>query len=124
MLNVQRFAHHNRSLLVMVFDPQDDTMFVAFGDKQISAKIRSADGLDYNVVKGVLEHSTFSDQIDRFLGGIIDAIKLPVTVGNLFYLFIDGALYNISEALEKAKSKIYGEKSDSESHECPECDSW
>lgn len=105
-LNVQRFAHQNRRLLVMVFDPQDDTMFISFGDKQISGRIRSADGLDYDVVKGVLEHSTFSDQIDRFLGGIIFAISLPVTVGNLFYSFIDGALFKISEALDKEKQKL------------------
>lgn len=99
-LNVQRFAHANRSLLVIVCDPQDDTMFVSFGDKQISVKIRSADGLEHNVVKGVLTHSTFAEQIDRFLGTLIDVFRIPVDVGTTFYSFIDGALFNISKVLK------------------------
>lgn len=100
-LNVQEFAHANRSLLVMVFDPKDDMMYAAFGDKQISARIRSIDGLEYEVVKGVLTHSSFHEQIDRFLGGVIDVMRTPLEVGKHFYLFIDGVLFQLSKALEK-----------------------
>jgi hypothetical protein len=100
-LNVQDFAHANRSLLIMVFDPKDDMMFASFGDKQISAKIRSIDGREYEVVKGVLDQSSFHDQIDRFLGGVIDIMRTPLEIGKHFYFFIDSALFNLSKALNK-----------------------
>lgn len=103
MLDIQQFAHSHRNYLVIICDPKDDTMFMSFRNKQISAKIKSADGINHKVVKNVLKHSTFEREIDRLLGGIIDALKTPLDIGNHFYSFIDGALFNISKALKKNK---------------------
>lgn len=110
-LDVQQFAHHHQNYLVIVCDPRDDNIFVAFRNKQISGRIRSEDGLNHHVVKGVLNHSTFEREIDRFLGGLIYSIKCPLDdkKGNLFYSFIDGALFNISKALKL--KKLYGRES-------------
>lgn len=101
MLTVQQFAHKHRSYLVIVCDPKDDTIFVSYKDKHISAKIKSVDGKNHHVVKRVLKHSYFKTEIDRFLGGLIDALKCSLPDGINFYQFIDGALYNITKALKR-----------------------
>lgn len=103
MLDIQQFTHAHRRYLVMVFDPKDDTMFMAFRDKQISGKISSADGVNHKVVRNVLKHSTFEREIDRLLGGIIDTLKCPLKEGNTFYSFIDGGLFNIVKSLFEKK---------------------
>jgi hypothetical protein len=56
---------------------------------------------EYEVVKGVLDQSSFHDQIDRFLGGVIDIMRTPLEIGKHFYFFIDSALFNLSKALNK-----------------------
>lgn len=100
-LDIQEFCHSHRNYLVIVLDPKDDTMFVSYKDKQISGKIKSADGVERRVVKKVLKFSTFESAIDRFIGGIMDVLKLPLKEGSDFYKFIDGALFNIAKALKK-----------------------
>jgi hypothetical protein len=80
ILDVQQFAHTHRNYLVMVFDPKDDTMFCSFRDKQISAKIKSADGFDHHVVKNVLKLSTFDREVDRLVGSILDTLKFPIAL--------------------------------------------
>lgn len=87
----------------MVFDPKDDTMFASCYGKQVTGRISSADGINHKVVKNVLKHSTFEREVDRFLGGVIDVLKVPLKIGNLLYSFMDGALYKISLALKKKK---------------------
>jgi hypothetical protein len=104
MLNVQQFAHAHRDFLVIVCDPRDDTMFMSYRDKQVTGKIRSNDGINHRVVKNVLKHSTFDREIDRLLGGIIDVLRCPLNIGNHFYSFIDGALFNITKSIKKEKS--------------------
>lgn len=101
MLTIQQFAHQHKNYLVIIADPKDDNIFVSYKDKQVSGKISSADGLHHEVVRRVLAHSSFNSAIDRFLGGIIDVLKCPIEWGSDFYKFIDGALFNISQAFSK-----------------------
>uniref|UniRef100_A0A6H1ZAY3 Uncharacterized protein n=1 Tax=viral metagenome TaxID=1070528 RepID=A0A6H1ZAY3_9ZZZZ len=103
MLNIQQFARNHRGYLVIVCDPKDDTMFMSYRGRQVSAKIKSEDGRNHKVVKGVLKHSIFEREIDRFIGGIMQGMKLSLEHGNQFYQFIDGALFNISKSLKKKK---------------------
>lgn len=102
MLNVQEFAHRHKNYLVIVCDPKDDTIFVAYKDKEIAGRIKSADGVEYNVVKNVLKHSTFERTIDQFLGGIIETMKIPITKQQVsdFLKFIDGAIFRITKSLK------------------------
>lgn len=104
MLTVQQFAHKHKGFLVIVCDPRDDTIFVSYRDKQVTGKIKSVDGKNHHVVKRVLKHSYFNTEIDRFLGGLMDALKSPISKASDFYQFIDGALYNITKALKQDKS--------------------
>lgn len=102
VLNVQEFAQRHRNFLVIVCDPRDDTMFMSYRGKQISAKIKSQDGIDHKVLKNVLKYSTFEREIDRFLGGVLDALKSPmVGISNTFYAFLDGGVHAIALALRK-----------------------
>lgn len=102
MLNVQDFAHHHKNFLVIVCDPNDDTMFVSYRDKQVSGKIRSMDGQDFDVVKNVLRHSHFADSFDLFVAGVLDVLKAPLTNPhvNEFVKFLDAALYRISKSIK------------------------
>jgi len=108
MLNVQRFAHAHRNMLIIVCDPRDDTMFISYRDKNVTGRVSSQDGIDHRVVRNVLKHSTFNREIDRLLGGIIDVLRTPLDIGNMFYSFIDGALFAITKALHQEKH--YGKK--------------
>lgn len=103
MLNIQQFCHNHRNYLVIVCDPKDDTLFISFRDKQVSGRVKSADGKNHKVVKNMLKHSTFDREIDRFFGGIIDAMQLPLQWGDHFFKFLDGALFQISKSLKKEK---------------------
>lgn len=107
MLDVQSFAHANRSMFVIVCDPRDDTMFVSYRDKQVAGRISSMDGKNHKVVKNMLKHSTFEREIDRFIGSLIDVLKCPIKEGNPFYQFIDGATFAIANALNRNKKQSY-----------------
>lgn len=106
MLTVQDFAHQHKNYLVIVCDPKDDTIFVSYRDRQIAGRIQSEDGVEYNVVKNVLRHSKFEGTIDRFMGGLIFALGIPLKnpFVNEFLSFLDGALFRITKSL-KFKSK-------------------
>lgn len=107
MLNVQDFAHDNRNLLVIVADPQDDTIFVAYKDKQVSGRIKSMDGIDYQVVKKLLKGSQFESHIERFIGALIDIIRTPLTRQQVseFYKFVGDSIYVITQNLYKKYGK-------------------
>ena len=116
-LNIEQFAHAHRGFLVIVCDPKDDTMFMAYRDKIVSGRIKSMDGFDHRVVKNVLKVSTFEREIDRLIGAVIDMLSIradrcteckqvihPLSKWvNSFYSFIDGGLFNITAALRKQK---------------------
>lgn len=97
---VGEFAHQNPDLIVIVADPKDDTIFVAYNDRFVSGRIRTEQGTDARIIKDLMRTSRlFDSQIDRFLMGLMDVLKVSqMSVGvNNFLQFIDGALYNISQ---------------------------
>lgn len=107
MLNIQDFAHANKNLLVIVADPQDDTIFVSFKDKQVAGKIKSADGIDYQVVKRLMRGSSFESNIERFIGALIDIIRTPLTTQQVsdFYKMVGDSIYVITQSLYKKYGK-------------------
>lgn len=102
-LTVQEFARRNRSYLVIVLDPKDDTLFMSHRGKQVYNHIKSFDGKRRNVVKGVLKHSRFASKIDQFLFVMADSLQLPVAKAQDFYQWLDGAIHVISKSLWKGK---------------------
>jgi len=103
LLNVQEFAHSHRNYLVIVCDPTDDSMFMSYRDKQISSKFGSASGQKTHIVKRMLKASTFERDIDKFIIGVAEKLKVPLDAGKTFYAFLDGGISNIAKSLKKSK---------------------
>lgn len=99
------FAHANRKLLMIICDPENDSITVCYKDRFASGKIKSATGKSTHVVKDVLKHSRFERTIGDFIGTIAETLNLPLVKGNQFYQFIDGALYKISKALSEVEKR-------------------
>jgi hypothetical protein len=101
--DVPDFAQKNKNLLVIVCDPKTDMIFVGKGGEMVLGRIKSADGKQMSVVKNVLDNSQFKTAVNPFIVALLEALQLPMKAGNLFYQFIDGALFNISKALARKK---------------------
>lgn len=102
-LDIQEFTQRHRNYIVFVCDPKDDSIFVAYRGKHVAGRMRSNDGLNHHVLKNMMRHSTFDREIDRFIGGLMEVSKIPLKIGNVFYSFLDGALFNISKAIKQDK---------------------
>lgn len=96
---VPEFAQKNPDLLIIVCDPKTDMIFVGHKGEMVLGNIKSADGKQMKIVRNVLDHSQFKTAINPFITGLLEALQLPLKAGNLFYQFIDGALFNISRSL-------------------------
>lgn len=98
-LLVGEFAHAQPDMIIIVADPKDDTIFVAYNNKFVSGRIRSAEGNKIHIVNDVLKQSTFNGGIDKFIMALVDIMKIKkLTSGvNNFLQFIDGSLYNLSQ---------------------------
>lgn len=105
---VPEFAQNHPDLLFIVCDPKTDAIFVGHKGEMVLGNIKSADGKKMQIVKSVLDHSQFAGSINHFITGLLEALQLPLKAGNLFYQFIDGALFNISKALRKEPKPMKG----------------
>lgn len=104
-LEIADFANKNKDLLIIIGNPHNDNLFMAYGGLQVVNRIKSADGLRRNVVKNIVRHSTFASNIDRFLVSLMDSLQLSIQKGNNFYQWVDGALYNVSKMLKLKKER-------------------
>lgn len=104
-MSVPEFVSANKDLLIIVADPKTDSIYVAYNNKIVAGNIKSADGKKLHVVRSVLKDSLFQKNIDLFIASIVDTIKLPLRKGNQFFMFLDGAIFNIAKSLAK-KNKI------------------
>lgn len=104
-MSVPEFVSANKDLLIIVADPKTDSIYVAYNNKIVAGNIKSADGKKLHLVRGVLKDSLFRKNIDLFIASIVDTIKLPLRKGNQFFMFLDGAIFNIAKSLAK-KNKI------------------
>lgn len=104
---VSDFAHKHRHLVVIVLDPEEDTMFMAYRDQQVLNKIKSADGENYHVVKNVMKASRFKGAIDRLIISLVDFMKVPLTTPAMQHLmkWIDGATFAIGQRMTKLKNE-------------------
>lgn len=96
---VGEFAHQNKHLIVIVADPKDDTIFVAYNDSFVSGRIRGMEGDKVHILRDLMASARlFDSEIDRFLMGLVEVLKIRrLSVGvNNFLQYLDGALYNIS----------------------------
>jgi len=96
---IAEFCHYHKDLLIIIADPKTDKLFMSYRDKHVANQIKSAEGYKTKVVRGVLSHSLFKSQIDNLITAIMDSLQLSLKNGNQFYLWIDGALFNIARAL-------------------------
>jgi len=107
---VGEFAHQNKHLIVIVADPKDDTIFVAYNDNFVSGRIRGMEGDKVHIVRDLMTSARlFDSEIDRFLMGLVEVLKIRrLSAGvNNFLQYLDGALYNISRRhREKAASEV------------------
>ncbi len=89
----------------MVLDPSDDSMFMSYKGVTAYNKIKTADGQDHGIVKGVLKASTFKSHIDYLIGSFVEVMKIPVKNKsvNQFLAWVDGALYNIANKVNPKK---------------------
>jgi hypothetical protein len=105
---IKEFLHqHLSDKLVIILDPKDDSLYMKYGKNYVLTHIKSADGKDYRVVKNVLRHSRFKSHIDRLIGGMAEAMQLPIKHGNQFYHWLDGSLFNISKQISLSKKETY-----------------
>lgn len=105
--SVSDFAHKHKHLVVIVLDPEDDTMFMAYRDQQVYNKIKSADGVNHKVVKSVMKASKFKSHIDYLLVAFVEFFKVPLTNPAMqhFVKWLDAATYSISQRLIKLKNE-------------------
>jgi hypothetical protein len=104
LYTIKEFAHANKDFLIIVCDPKTDRIFVTYKDRFVNGKIKSATGKNPKVVKTVLRYSRFHHSISDFITAIAETLNLPLTKGNQFYQFLDGAVYNIAKGLRKKRS--------------------
>ncbi len=104
------FAHAHSNKLIIVCDPKTDAVFVAFRDKQTFNVIKRFDGKRSHMVREMLKHSRFKDEVDGFIGALAEELKLSVKDGNHFYQLLDGALFNIAKALRLERAASAAEK--------------
>lgn len=94
------FAHENKDLFLIVCDPKTDDMFVAYRDKMILGKIKTQDGKSLSVIKDMLNESTMHNGVERFIGALVDTLKVSLTKGNDFYHFVAESIYKIAETIK------------------------
>lgn len=100
-ISIGEFAHQHKDLIVIVADPKDDTIFVAYNDRFSSGRLKTSAGSNAHIVAGLMKSANlFDSNIDRFLMGLVDVLKIrhmSFAVNN-FIQYLDGALYNISKS--------------------------
>lgn len=104
-LSVSEFAHKHKHLVVIVLDPETDEMFMAYHDVQVLNKIKTTDGQNHKIVKGVMKAGQFKSKIDFFLVALVEIMKVPLTnpLMQHFIKWADGAVCAIGRRLQKEK---------------------
>jgi hypothetical protein len=97
--------HENKDLLVIICDPKTDNIYVSYKDAMAAGKIKSPTGKKLHVIKGVLRESLFKDNIDMFITGMVETLKIPLRKGNQFMMFLDGAVYSIAKTIQQRKKR-------------------
>lgn len=110
-MEIGEFAEANRNLLVIVADPKDDTLFVAYNGKFAGGRLKDKSGAKAGAIKEMLSSSTyFQSTMDSLMISLVDLLQLPkLTKGaNTFFHFIDGAIFNIAESHRTAQAEKSG----------------
>jgi hypothetical protein len=100
---MKNILDRNRKFLIIVADPKTDLVTISYDGKYATALIKNTSGKKSNVVRRVLHKSTFGGAIDQFIASLSERMKCSVEDGNVFWQFIDGALFNISKLVSSPK---------------------
>lgn len=101
---IGEFLLDNKRLLIIVADPQTDKLIMGYKGKIVVSKIKNQDGKKGHIVRKMLKHSQFKNNIDQFLQGISDAMQLRImqnVQNNQFFHWLDGAIFNIANSFKK-----------------------
>ncbi len=98
-ISAGRFAAGHPNLLIIIGDPKTDVLFAAHKNKVVTTKIKSATGKNTHVVKNVLTHSLFKTSINDLVVAIVETLHLPLPRANQFFMWLDGAVFNIAKSL-------------------------
>lgn len=83
--DAQGFMKKHPEYLVMVNDPKDDLMIIGYGRYITTARITNKKGKSMGIVRKLL-YAKYPGKFKRFI--------------DQYLLFVDGALFKLSEALE------------------------
>lgn len=108
---IQEFQNENKHLLIMVADPQSDSVSISFGG--FNAFVRfPMESMDKGVIFNALRESKFEEAIGPFITGISEGSGISgssVEGANVLRTF-GGAVKNIGSAKEKVKREIISKK--------------
>lgn len=108
---IQEYQNENKHLLIMVADPQSDSISISFGG--FNAFVRfPMESMDKGVVFNALRESKFEEAIGPLITGISEAsgIKGTSVEGANILKTIGGAVKNIGSAKEIQKRKFISKK--------------
>ena len=88
--SITEFCHKHKDKLVIVADPKTDALLVSYMDYRTMGRIKSADGKRFKVIRDVLKPAgIYKPKVkDRFLGGLVDSLKLGIGDGQEFYKYV------------------------------------
>lgn len=104
---IQEYQNENKNLLIMVADPQSDSISISYGGFNTFVRF-PMESMDKGVIFNALRESKFEEAIMPLIVGISEAsgIKGTKVAGANLLKVIGGAVKNIGIAKEKEKRKI------------------
>lgn len=105
MNTIGPFVKKNRDVLVIMADPKTNVVTAFYKGKVVAAKIRQADGSRKSVVRNALKHSVFENNIDQFIMGIAEVLRMKLNGGaSEFLRLIGGMTKAFGDALKRSKT--------------------
>lgn len=103
---IQDFQNENKNFLIMVASPKEDAISISFGGLNAFVRFPGKD-MESGVVFNALRSSKFSEAIDPFMAGVIEATGISDKGdGGEVLKVLGGAIKNIGEQREVLKTKI------------------
>lgn len=104
---IQEYQNENKHLLIMVADPQSDSISISYGGYNAFVKF-PMESMDKGVVFNALRESKFEEAISPLITGISEGtgIKGSSLAGANLLKTIGGAVKNIGSAKENEKRKF------------------
>lgn len=110
-LKIQEYQNENKHLLIMVADPQTDSISISYGGYNAFVRF-PMESMDKGVIFNALRESKFEEAIGPFITGLSEAsgISGSSIEGANVLKTIGGAIKNIGSAKEIEKRKFISKK--------------